>query len=122
METQITNFFHSTENKKRLVYTGPKKPLVSIIVITYNSGRYVLETLNSIWYQTYEDMELVVSDDFSTDDTLVLCKKWIAAHKTRFTSCKIIESDENNGITKNCNRGLYASSGQWVKIIAGDDV
>ena len=46
-----------------------KKPLVSIIVITYNSAKYVLETLESAKNQTYQNIELIISDDCSNDDT-----------------------------------------------------
>ncbi len=56
-------------------------PLVSIIVITYNSSKYVLETLESAKAQTYQNIELIVSDDGSTDNTIEICKIWI--EKTR---------------------------------------
>ena len=47
-----------------------KKPLVSIYTLTYNSSKTVLETLESIYLQTYPNIELIVSDDASTDNTL----------------------------------------------------
>lgn len=50
------------------------KPLVSIVVITYNSSEYVLETLESAKAQTYTNIELIVSDDCSTDETVSICK------------------------------------------------
>ncbi len=55
-----------------------ENPLVSIIVCTYNSSKYVLETLESAKEQTYQNVELIVSDDCSTDNTVELCRKWIA--------------------------------------------
>jgi alpha-1,3-rhamnosyltransferase len=48
--------------------------LVSIVIITYNSAKYVLETLESVKAQTYEKIELVISDDCSTDDTVEVCR------------------------------------------------
>ena len=98
------------------------KPLVSIIVITYNSSKYVLETLESAKAQTYQNIELIVSDDGSKDDTLEICKNWLAQNKERFVSTELITVEENTGIPANCNRGVKASKGEWVKLIAGDDI
>lgn len=96
-------------------------PLVSIIVITYNSSKYVLETLESAKAQTYQNIELIISDDCSQDDTVAVCKEWLEENKGRFVSTELITAPENTGIPKNCNRGLHASKGEWVKPIAGDD-
>lgn len=97
-------------------------PLVSIIVITYNSAKYVLETLESVKVQTYQNIELIVSDDCSTDNTVDICRLWIEENKARFIRTEIITVRKNTGIPSNCNRGVKASNGEWVKLIAGDDV
>lgn len=97
-------------------------PLVSIIVITYNSSKYVLETLESARNQTYQNIELIVSDDASTDDTVEICKKWLAENKERFVHIDLITVTANTGIPANCNRGVKAAKGEWVKLIAGDDI
>lgn len=102
--------------------TREESPLVSIVVITYNSSKYVLETLESAKVQTYQNIELIVSDDCSTDNTLEICCKWIEENKTRFVRAEIIETNKNTGVSGNCNRGLMASKGEWVKLIAGDDL
>ena len=54
----------------------PECPLVSIVVITYNSAEYVLETLESAKAQTYQNIELIVSDDCSADNTVETCSRW----------------------------------------------
>lgn len=97
------------------------EPLISIIVITYNSSEYLLETLESAKAQTYRNIELVISDDCSTDDTVALCKTWLRENKSRFTAAKLIESEVNTGTSANSNRGLSHSTGVWTKFIAGDD-
>jgi glycosyltransferase involved in cell wall biosynthesis len=97
------------------------EPLVSIIVITYNSAKFVLETLESAKAQTYENIELIVSDDASTDDTVEICLNWLNENKDRFVRTELITVPENTGIPANCNRGLHAAKGEWVKFIAGDD-
>lgn len=99
-----------------------KNPLVSIVVITYNSSKFVLETLESIKFQTYENIELIISDDFSTDNTVKICQNWLDSNKERFQRSKIITASFNTGTPANCNRGLYKAKGEWVKFIAGDDI
>ncbi len=97
-------------------------PLVSVSVITYNSSNTIVETLDSIYNQTYPNIELIVSDDCSTDNTVEICQTWISAHKERFYSTKIIESSVNTGISANCNRAEDACNGAWEKMLAGDDL
>lgn len=97
-------------------------PLVSIVVITYNSSKYVLETLESAKAQTYQNIELIVTDDCSSDNTVAVCEKWIKENKERFVRTELITVTKNIGITPNCNRGVKAAAGEWVKVIAGDDI
>ncbi|WP_448522236.1 glycosyltransferase family 2 protein, partial [Schleiferia thermophila] len=98
-----------------------ENPLVSIIVITYNSAKFVLETLESAKAQTYQNIELIISDDASTDNTVEICRQWVEENKERFIRTEIITVPENTGIPANCNRGVKAAKGEWVKLIAGDD-
>jgi alpha-1,3-rhamnosyltransferase len=98
------------------------EPLVSIIVITYNSSKYVLETLESAKAQTYRNIELIISDDCSTDNTVEICRVWIEENKSRFVNTDLITVAKNAGIPANCNRGINSSNGQWIKIIDGDDI
>lgn len=97
-------------------------PLVSIVVITFNSEKYILETLESAKSQNYRNIELIITDDCSTDNTVALCKEWINENKSYFRNVKLIEAMKNTGIPSNCNRGLHATSGEWIKFIAGDDI
>ncbi len=99
-----------------------KMPLVSVAVITYNSSKYVLETLESIKAQTYQNIELIVSDDCSTDNTIQICKEWIEKNKARFVRTQIVTIEKNTGVSANCNRAEDACKGEWVKLIAGDDL
>lgn len=97
-------------------------PLVSIVVITYNSSKYVLETLESAKAQTYQNIELIISDDCSTDNTVEICRHWIEENKNRFVRTELIFVPQNTGVPANCNRGVKATIGEWVKLIAGDDI
>ena len=91
-------------------------------MITYNSAGFVLETLESAKSQTYQNIELIVTDDGSSDKTVDICRKWLTSNKARFVNTEILTVPKNSGITQNCIRGLNASSGVWIKFIAGDDI
>lgn len=99
-----------------------EQPLVSIVVITYNSARTVIETLDSAKNQTYKNIELIVSDDCSTDNTVEICRNWIAGNKDRFVRTELITVERNTGVPGNCNRGIRKCSSEWIKLIAGDDI
>ena len=96
--------------------------LTSIIVITYNSSKYVLETLESTKLQTYQNIEIIISDDCSTDNTVEICRQWIEENRSRFVRAELITAKKNTGIPGNCNRGLGIAQGEWIKIIAADDI
>ncbi len=98
--------------------------LVSVPVVTYNAAEFVEETLESVFNQTYSNLELIVSDDCSKDNTVEIVTKWCEQDrvKTRFTTVKIITVPKNTGVSANCNRAIAASNGEWIKFIAGDDV
>ncbi len=102
--------------------TVNNKPLISIIVVTYNSAKYVLETLESAKSQTYQNVELIISDDGSKDNTLQIVETWIKINCKRFKRTVIVRSEINTGTPTNANRGLKASEGEWIKLIAGDDI
>lgn len=97
-------------------------PLVSVNVLTYNSSKYVLETLESIKAQTYQNIELVISDDKSTDNTVEICKKWTEKNKDRFANIQILVPEKNTGQSGNYNRAFRAATGEWIKEIDGDDI
>lgn len=96
--------------------------LVSVVVITYNSARYVLETLKSINVQSYKKLELIISDDCSSDDTVEVCRRWMEENRQRFVRTELITSAINTGIPANGNRAIKAARGEWIKGIAGDDL
>lgn len=99
-----------------------QKPLVSIIIVTYNSSEYVLDTLDSAISQTYSNIEIIVADDCSTDNTVNICCEWITSHQDMGRDLKIVTSEKNTGVSGNANRGFAASRGEWIKFIAGDDI
>lgn len=97
-------------------------PLVTVAVITYNSSEFVLETLESVKRQTYKNIELIVSDDCSKDETVDICKRWIEDNKSFFARTQLIPANQNTGIVRNGNRAIASSTGEWIKLLAGDDL
>lgn len=98
------------------------EPLVTVSIITYNSAQTVIETLDSIFSQSYHNIELIISDDCSSDNTVAICQQWVAEHSLRFAKCRIIEAKKNTGITANCNRAIVDAKGFFLKLLAGDDL
>ena len=99
-----------------------KLPNVTVSVLTYNSGKYVRETLESIKNQTYPNIILQICDDCSNDDTLAICKGWIEMYGSRFVKTKIIQPEKNTGVSANCNRAWDNCETEYCKEIAGDDI
>jgi len=94
-------------------------PLVSILVITYNQAHFVAETLQSSLKQDYDNVEVVVADDGSTDDT----PKIISALSREFPERLVpITGGNNLGITGNSNRGLRHCRGKYIALQGGDDL
>ena len=98
--------------------------LVSVPITTYNSTNFILETLESIYNQNYKELELIISDDFSTDGTIEKVDEWIKLErvKTRFARIEFIKVAHNTGVSANCNRCVNASNSDWIILVAGDDI
>lgn len=93
----------------------------TICVATYNSSKFILEALESIRQQTYPYLDLIISDDKSTDETVSICKEWIEKNKSRFRNVSLVIADKNTGTAGNLNRGVRLCNTEWIKCMAGDD-
>ena len=94
------------------------KPRVSIGLPVFNGEKYLEEALNSILAQTYQDFELIISDNASTDRTQQICLSY-AAKDSRI---RYYRNERNLGASKNFNRVLELSSGEYFKWAAHDDI
>ena len=93
---------------------------VSILISTYNKGKFIENTLNSILNQTMDkhDFELIVVDDCSTDNTLSIVSSKIEA----FSNYKLVQLDANSGTpAKPRNLAIDLSIGKYLMFIDGDD-
>ena len=95
--------------------------LVSVMVLAYNAEKYITDLLASIKMQTYQRLELVVSDDASTDNTVKIVEEWCKDNKERFENMIVRKSKDNQGVTKNVNLGYRECNGKYIKLIAADD-
>lgn len=96
-------------------------------VLTFNSSKYVIETLESIKYQIEQygrewNCDLIVSDDFSGDNTVILIQKWIENNRMLFCYADILEAKKNNGTVINYQKLYDSVRTEYFHIIAGDDL
>jgi glycosyltransferase involved in cell wall biosynthesis len=94
-------------------------PKVSVIVPIYNQAPFICETVDSVLSQDYEDIELVLSDDGSTDGTSQILRRYEERDPGRV---KVVASESNMGIAAAFNRGLDAHSGEYIAWLGGDDM
>lgn len=93
-------------------------PLVTVICLCYNHEAYVIESLNSVLNQTYSNIELIIVDDCSTDNSKIQIKDWLSNHpKVIF-----IENQANIENTRSFNKALPHALGEYVIDLAADDV
>lgn len=92
-------------------------PKVSVMIPVYNAKEFIVECLESILSQDYPNIELVVSDDCSTDGTQEVLKRYEGDGRV-----KLFLNKKNLGITDNCNQALSSCNGTYVCFFAGDDV
>ncbi len=97
-----------------------KLPLVSFVVTSFNYEDYVIKTLESIKNQTYENIEIIVVDDYSKDKSVEKIKEF--AQKNKKLSIKIIEHDCNKGQMAAIQTGLKNAYGQFVCFVDSDDI
>jgi teichuronic acid biosynthesis len=92
--------------------------LVSIITPTYNCGRFIAETIESVLAQSYQDWELIISDDCSTDDTVEVIRPYLE----RDARIRYICNERNSGAAVTRNAALREAKGRWIAFLDSDDL
>lgn len=95
-------------------------PLVSFIVTSFNYEKFVLKTLESIKNQSYENIEIIVVDDKSSDNSVETIKNFI--HKNKDLVIKLVEHCENKGQMAAMQTGLLYANGKFVCFVDSDDI
>lgn len=93
--------------------------LVSVIVPVYNSEAHISACLNSIIQQSYENLEIIIVNDASTDSSRTIAEKLLASNGRKF---QIIDHEKNRGVSAARNTGLDASHGEYVWFCDSDDI
>lgn len=92
--------------------------LVSIIMPSYNSSKTIRASINSILAQSYDNWELLITDDQSTDDTLEIIKD-LAAKDSRI---KIFQNENNSGAGISRNKSISNAQGRFIAFLDSDDM
>jgi glycosyltransferase involved in cell wall biosynthesis len=94
-------------------------PLVTLIVVNYNFEPYVLQTLNSVQQQTYTNMELIVIDDHSSDNSVDLIRKWLETYDRPH---HLVLNEKNLGVCATLNKAFHMAKGKYISATAADDL
>lgn len=89
---------------------------ISVLLPVYNCEQFIYEAVNSVLSQTYEDFELLIIDDCSTDNTLKIVKKF------KDSRILIIQKEKNTGYTDSLNYGITIANGEYIARMDGDDI
>ena len=90
--------------------------LVSIIMPSYNTEKFIVDTINSVLNQTYKNWELIIVDDCSTDDTINIIKQFNDGR------IKFFQNDKNSGAAISRNKALTEAKGKWIAFLDSDDL
>jgi len=97
------------------------KPLASIILLTFNQENLVEESIDSLLNQTYSPLEIIISDDLSSDRTREKIRSKISQYHGPH-EIKIIFNDTNVGLCQNINQAIEHCQGEFIFAAAGDDI
>ena len=92
-------------------------PKVSILIPLYNSEKYIAETIDSCLKQTYNNIEIVIVDDGSTDSGLTIAREYEKKHK----NIKVV-AQKNSGASAARNRAFELSEGEYIQYLDADDL
>lgn len=90
--------------------------LITVVIPVYNAQKHIDRTLQSICGQTYENLQILLIDDGSADNSLALCREWEKKDK-RIR----VYTQENSGVSKTRNRGIALAGGKYLMFMDADD-
>ena len=103
---QVSSFIMDTE----------PQPLISVVIPSYNYGRYLEGTIRSVLNQTWRNLQLIVVDNASTDDSLAIARRFLSDPRV-----EVLEIHENRGPVPAWNLGFQQVRGEWFAMLPADD-
>ncbi|MEM4675887.1 MAG: glycosyltransferase family A protein, partial [Nitrososphaerota archaeon] len=97
------------------------KPLVTFAVFAYNQEQFIRQAIAGAFSQTYEPLEIILSDDCSSDRTFEIMQDMSANYKGKH-SVRIRRNTENLGLASHINEVMKESNGEIVTWLSGDDI
>jgi glycosyltransferase involved in cell wall biosynthesis len=98
-----------------------KKPLVSFILLSYQQEQFIRDAVKSALAQIYHPLEIIISDDCSSDSTYTIIKDEINGYNGPH-QIKLNKNETNLGLSGNINKAVSLSSGEYIIMAAGDDI
>src|SRR4051812_6630709 len=96
------------------------KPLVSVGIPVYNAEKYILQTLESVKVQTYKNIELLLVNDCSPDNSSSIVSAWVSMNKGRFSKVIQISNETNRGVAYSCKVLERCASGKYFTKLDAD--
>ena len=93
-------------------------PKLSVIVANYNNEEYLPECLDSVLNQTYQDFEILICDDCSTDHSLSILESYQQLHPS---TVRVISNTTNQGVTKTRHLAILQAKGEYITTLDSDD-
>lgn len=108
---------------RRIVFSSDKKRAsrVTVIVPLYNYARYIEDALESAKAQTMPDLDLIVVDDCSTDDSLAVVLRWLESNASRFNRALLVQHEQNNGLGLARNTAVDLSDTLYFMALDADN-
>lgn len=110
----FNDFFNKIDEYK---LSDKKNDLISVIIPIYNKEKYISKTIESISNQTYKNLEIILIDDCSKDNSVKICKEFQKKDKR----IKVILNDVNLGVSRTRNKGIEIAEGKYVGFVDADD-
>ena len=101
--------------------SSSNKPLVTGLIPSYNHAKYIKESIQSMIDQDYENMEMIIIDDGSSDNSIEIIESMIPLCKKRFKRFEF-RHRENKGVSATLNEGIMWSKGKYLSPLASDDI
>ncbi|MFO1126867.1 MAG: glycosyltransferase [Rhodospirillales bacterium] len=106
-----------------VVYASPRRGAsrVAVVVPLYNYSQYVCEALESVAAQTMRDIDVIVVDDNSTDDSLNIAKSWIVTNTHQFNYVALLKNEVNSGLSRTRNSGIDHAGAELILPLDADN-